>query len=313
MREGRVQPVKFAAFNAGWLQQREPFDTVARTAAGARLDVSARLAALRPAAVPWRIIDLACGTGANLRWLAPRLDGPQQWLVVDQDEALLQCWPASLAAAKGRLADDGAAHGRGDRPRHETLHFGGPGFDATIVRRRLDLAQRLEALPWPAAHLVTASALLDLVSLDWLQRLVAASAASRTAVLFALSMDGRHCWTPRDPQDNAVAALFGAHQQRDKGFGPALGARAVPALRRLLRHAGYRVRCERSDWQLDGRRDLRALALQRALIDDMAEAACEQDPAAAASVCNWQRRRHALAARGSLSVGHLDLLALPPG
>jgi len=27
----------------------------------------------------------------------------------------------------------------------------------------------------------------------------------------------------------------------------------------------------------------------------------------------WQQRRHTLAAHGSLSVGHVDLLALPPG
>ena len=71
-------------FSADWLQQREPFDTAARNAAAQRLRLAARLAQQRPAgAAPWRVIDLACGTGANLRWLAPRLGGAHTLLVLD--------------------------------------------------------------------------------------------------------------------------------------------------------------------------------------------------------------------------------------
>jgi SAM-dependent methyltransferase len=301
-----------APFSAGWLQQREPFDAVARETAAARMSLPARLAGLRPTAgTPWRIIDLACGTGANLRWLAPRLGGAQQWQVLDHDKALLKCWPARLAAAHpGHLAPGFMQRGV---PLHRRLRFRGPGFDATIVRQQTDLAQALEALPWHAAHLVTASALLDLVSAAWLRRLVAASVSAGVALHFALSVDGRHHWAPHDWHDAVVGALFAAHQQRDKGFGPALGARAVPLLRRLLRSAGYRVHTARSDWRLDGRSGPRALALQRALVDGMASAACEQAPDATAMVQGWRQRRHVLAAQGSVRVGHLDVLALPPG
>ena len=301
----RPPPAPPAGFSADWLQQREPFDARARDTAAPRLALASRLAALRPpAGTPWRVIDLACGTGANLRWLAPQLGGAQQWLVVDHDAALLRRWPQQLAAAQGRAPQRVVA----GRP----LHFAVPGFDAQVLRRRLDLAQQLEALPWQAAHLVTASALLDLVSADWLARLAAAATAHRVALLLALSVDGRHRWTPRDPLDDAVGARFAAHQQRDKGFGPALGAAAVPALHRLLQDAGYRVHLARSDWWLDGRSDSPARALQRALIDGIAGAACEQDPPATAALQAWRQRRQALAPRSTLRVGHLDLLALPP-
>jgi integrase len=182
-----------------------------------------------------------------------------------------------------------------------------------IVRRRLDLAQTLESLPWHAARLVTGSALLDLVSVAWLQRLVAATAMARVALLMALSVDGRHRWSPGDADDAAVAALFGAHQQRDKGFGgPALGAAAAPALVLALRGCGYRVHSARSDWLLDGRRDVHALALQLARVDGIATAALEPAPASAAVVQAWRQRRLALAPRSVLRVGHLDVLALPP-
>lgn len=268
------------SFSAAWLRRREAFDAAARDAAAAHLDLAARLGALRPApGEPWRVIDLGCGTGANLRWLAPRLPGAQQWLLVDHDAGLL-------------------AHAHGPA-----------GADLAIVRRRLDLARDLEALPWAAAHLVTGSALLDLVGAAWLQRLVAAAVAAGPALLFALSVDGRHRWSPADPDDAAVGAWFAAHQRRDKGFGPALGPRAGPVLARALRAAGYRVHGARSDWQLAGPQ---AAPLQRALIDGIAAAACEQAPAAAATVRAWQARRRAWVGRGSLRVGHVDLLALPP-
>ena len=285
-------------FSADWLQQREPFDAIARDAAAERLRLLPRLNALRPPeGTPWRVIDLACGTGANLRWLAPRLSGPQQWLVVDHDAALLQRWPERLGAD----ASDP----------HEPLTWTGLGFQADVVRQQTDLAQHLDALPWHAAHLVTASALLDLVSLAWLQRLVAHASAARVALLFTLSVDGRHDWAPRHPQDAAVARLFHAHQQRDKGFGPALGAGAIEVCRRALRGAGYRVFSAPSDWRLDGHTQPQAASLQRALVGGMAAAACEQSPASAAALNAWRDRRTAAATTSSLRVGHVDLLALP--
>ncbi len=268
-------------FSADWLGLREPFDAAARNEAATRLRLDARLAPRRPPpGTPWRVIDLACGTGANLRWLAPRLGGPQQWLMVDHDDTLL-----------GRIT--------------------APGEGVAIVRQRLDLMAALETLPWHAAHLVTASALLDLVGTAWLHRLVAACAAARLPLLLSLSVDGRHHWTPRDPLDNDVAALFAAHQRRDKGFGPALGAQAVATLVPALRAAGYRTFQARSDWRIDGQSGERARCLQENLIDGMAGAAIEQAPGMAGALRGWQERRRELSAASRLCVGHGDVLAVP--
>ena len=294
-----------ATFSADWLRQREPFDAVARDAAAQQGHLQDRLAALRPhTKAPWRVIDLACGTGANLRWLAPRLVGAQQWLVVDHDPDLLARWPERLAAADGAPVGSSVAL-------EKILSFSGPGFDARIVRQQADLMTELDTLPWHAADLVTASALLDLVGSVWLHRLVAASAASGTAMLMSLNVDGRHVWSIEDPMDATVGRLFGKHQQREKGFGPALGAAAVSALQHALAAAGYRVFTATSDWWLDSHESPDAAVLQRALIDGMAAAACEQSPASAPSVRAWRQRRRALAQESRLRVGHQDLLALP--
>ena len=294
-----------ATFSADWLQLREPFDAAAREAAASELQLVKRLASLRKGANrPLRVIDLACGTGANLRWLAPRLGGAQQWLVVDHDADLLRCWPERLAAVSG-------AHVGSDAGLHQPLPFAGPGFEASIVRQQLDLMAGLETLPWHAADLVTASALLDLVGTAWLHRLVAASAASRVALLMSLNVDGRHVWTPDDPADATVGQLFAEHQRRDKGLGPALGAEAVAVLRKTLETAGYRVFTATSDWWVDGGANPQAHAMQCALVDGMSAAACEQSPASAEPVEAWRKRRLAAVARSQLRVGHLDLLALP--
>lgn len=269
-----------SGFSADWLRQREPFDTAARAVAAERLQLARWLAALKPGQTPWRVIDLGCGTGANFRALAPMLAGPQQWHVVDHDTALLGAWSEPT----------GKTH---------------------IERVVLDLARDLETLPFAGTTLVTASALLDLVSAQWLQRLVRVCRDARASVLFALSVDGRALWDPLDPDDTLAGALFDAHQRRDKGFGPALGPMAAATAIEGFRAAGYAVQSAPSDWWIDARGDRAALALQQALIDGIAQAAIEQDPLAAGTLRAWQSRRHTLAARSTLRIGHLDVIATP--
>lgn len=280
-------------FDADWLALREPFDAAAR-------DRSARLLPAlrshRPASGPWRVMDLGCGTGANLRWLAPRLGGAQQWLVVDRDAALLRRWQAQpgFDRRSGGVLQRDHTEGR-----------------LQVLRRQADLAADLERLPWQAAHLVTASALLDLAGEAWLERLAALATTARTALLFALNVDGRHVWQPGDADDAFVAWRFAEHQGRDKGLGPALGPRAAQTLGDLLRAQGWRVQLARSDWWIHPGAS-RSEAMQRAMADGMARAAAEQAPADAPRVQAWRERRLAQADSSALRVGHLDLLALPP-
>ena len=255
-------------FTADWLRLREPADATARAP-----ELVAPFA--RGARRPLRIVDLASGTGANFRYLAPRLGEPQDWLLVDHDPALL------------------AAAGGGAR----TLTF--------------DLARSLEALPFEQFDLATASALLDLVSAPWLERLAARCAAARVGVLFALTYDGLIEWLPSDPADERVRSLVNRHQRTDKGFGPALGAAASAAATKRFGEVGYEVRSARSDWQL-GSSDT---ALQLALIADWTQAAAEVAPEQKAWLQDWAGRRRAFLATGRsrLRVGHVDISGWPAG
>jgi hypothetical protein len=159
----------------------------------------------------------------------------------------------------------------------------------------------------PEAELVTASALLDLVTHEWLERLVAACRAAGSAALLSLTWDGTMTWS--DPDDALVAEAVRNHQLRDKGMGPALGPAAGPAAERAFRAAGYDTWLLPSYWRLGVGDE----PLARALVNGWAAAASEQRPEDAPLIRNWaERRRPADTAPFRLEVGHVDLLALPP-
>ena len=176
-----------------------------------------------------------------------------------------------------------------------------------------DLVHALDALPFAGSQLVTASALLDLVSASWLAALLTKVHEARAALLCSLSVDGRIEWQPAMGTDADMARLFAAHQHRDKGFGgPALGADAVPRAVERLVALGYRCLQAGSDWQLGASSPTGGGArLLVQMIDGLADAALEQDPGARDLVLAWRLQRLAQAAHSSLRVGHAELLALP--
>ncbi len=170
----------------------------------------------------------------------------------------------------------------------------------------LDLAAGWDALDALGADAVTAAAFFDLVSEDWLARFARWLAARRLPLYATLTVDGRRAWSPADPDDAQIAAAFSRHQRRDKGFGAALGPAAPERLARLLADRGFAMADAASDWRLGpaGR------GLIEALVRGEAQAAGVEGTATAA----WQQRRLDQAAAGllHLTIGHRDLLALPP-
>jgi SAM-dependent methyltransferase len=265
-----------ADFSADWLALREAADHAARSDRLART-----VAGAIGGRTPIRIVDLGCGTGSNLRYLAPRLPPAQQWLLVDRDAAL-------LAAARALT----------NPQRVET--------------REIDLARigdRSARALFAGSALVTASALLDLVSASWIDTLATICAEVGAAALVALSYDGRIACAPAETHDERVRRLVNEHQGRDKGFGPALGPDATAHAARVFAAHGYHVEREQSDWVLPPE----MAALQRELIAGWASAAAQIAPDESAAIDAWRARRlaHVEGGRSHIIVGHDDLLALP--
>lgn len=292
------------AFSVDWLRMREPFDHAARNEAS--MAFVGHVASWRERSTnrPLRALDLACGHGANVRELAPRLRGAQHWRLLDHDPTLLAAVLPTLSewARKNRFGFELAA--AASDPAIEII---GPDFRAKVVCQQIDLARDLATLELGEA-LVTASALLDLVSAPWLATLVSKAWSARCALWFALTVDGRLTWDPSDPGDTNVQKLFSQHQQRDKGFGPALGPHAVGFAWEEMSSVGYRPLRMQSDWVIDG---AQAPDMQRAMLDGLAAAAIDQDANARAAVQAWQDRRDARLGTSRLRVGHVDIVATP--
>ncbi len=268
------------SFSADWLTLREPADHAARVEAL----VTTLAASLATPGGSTRGVDLAAGTGSNVRYLLPRLPALTHWMLVDHDAAL-------LAEATARLAAHPDARGH------------------TFSPRRADLND-LAALPIDGAALVTASALLDLVSADWMRAFARRCREARVHVLCTLSYDGRLDGDPADAFDARVRDLVNAHQRTDKGFGRALGPDATRAAVAAFGAEGFAVTVGDSDWVLDGTQ----AELQRQLIAGWAGAARDMAPAEEAAIIAWRDRRLAAVESGAsrLRVGHGDLLALSP-
>jgi hypothetical protein len=263
------------SFSSGWLTLREPYDRRARNAAV--LDAVAAWAAERPSIAA---VDLACGLGSTLRAVSERLPKRQSWRLVDND--------LSLLARAAQLA----------KP---------PNLTVTPVP--VDLARDLEAALDGPVELVTTSALLDLVSHDWLDRLVTETATRRLPVYAALSYDGLATLDPADPLDSAVVDAVNQHQRGDKGFGPALGPEAAATAPSRFEAIGYTITQGASDWVF-GPKDAE---MQTEVLTGWAVAAREIGETSIGDIINWlaRRRDHIAAGRSSMRVGHVDFFARP--
>jgi len=262
------------SFSAAWLELREPHDRRARNSPVIEA-VTATLAGL-PSVT---IVDLASGTGSTFRALRPLLGVRQSWRLIDNDLSLLARAPQSLP----------------------------PDISVTAVPT--DLNRDLEAALDGPVDLVTTSALLDLVSDDWLQRLVVETAARRLPVYAALSYDGRVEMSPADATDEQIVAAVNAHQRTDKGFGLALGREAAPQAIQRFERVGYTLAQGQSDWVFAPN----DREIQVEVLSGWAAAARDIGEIPLSDVIAWLKRRRDLvtAGRSSIRVGHVDFFARP--
>jgi hypothetical protein len=235
---------------------------------------------------PLVVHDLGCGTGSMMRWLAPLLFGPQRWTAHDRDEELLAVLSASAPVRDSE------------------------GMPVTVDIHPCDLAQ-LHPGELADASLITASAVLDIMSVTELERLVEICLAVGCPALLALSVTGRVELRPRDPRDERIQHAFNAHQRRITSDGRRLsGPDTVSTATTLFTHRGATVLSAPSVWRLGASDD----ALINEWLSGWVGAACEQDPALAGSADDYLQRRMSALAEGHLDVmvHHRDLLIVPP-
>ena len=266
--------------SSDWLALREPADATARAR-----DLVQRLGGELPAAECLPVHDLGAGSGSMGRWLAPLLPGRQHWILHDRDADLLK---RATACPPGPAAD---------------------GAEVTVEARRSDIIA-LKPGDLAGANLVTASALLDMLTEHELAELVTVCAGPGCPILITLSVVGRVVMTAADPLDERVTAAFNAHQRRGTERGRLLGPDAVQRAADQFGRRGAEVVLRPSPWGLGASHP----GLTVEWFNGWVRAAGEQQPELAAELGGYTERRLAQANEGRLSVivDHADLLVLPP-
>jgi len=262
-------------FPAEWLALREPADHGA-------VNFSVRHALIQALSRYTRMsaVDLGCGTGSNLRGLAPMIPCEQHWTLIDRDADL-------LAAAQSALAG-----------------FQASGL-ASIAYRQADLSCEAIEPVIAGASLVTGAALFDLFSAAAIDSLAAAAAANRQLFTAVLTYDGIAAWIPASVHDGRMRDAFNRHQLSDKGFGPAAGPGAASLLAQAFARRGYRIVRGKSPWILDASHP----ALRSALDQGWVAAVRETGLMPESEIAEWLvlRKRP----ESVTIIGHEDLLALP--
>ena len=269
-----------SGFSIDWLDLRESADHRARD----KTLIEQAIRWLDDVSIPNQtplIADLGSGTGSTIRSfdnLIAEDPKPLSWRLIDHD-------PTLLAEAKRR---------------HEVSN--------TIELCVTDFSD-IQKLPLEGVNLVTSSALLDLVSANFIDELAQKIKHEYQSVglYSALNYDGTTSWTPTHPLDKAVLNTFNLDQRRDKGFGPALGPEAAKYLENEFRAIGYKILTAKSPWLLKHSDH----KLTSSLIDGITEVSLQRNELKASEIKGWHTFRKQNVRTGICTLGHIDLLALP--
>lgn len=252
-----------------WLRIRETLDGRSR---------SSRLAQefMALASKAHLIIDIACGTGTNYRYLSRQSDSAVSWLCVDNDRDYLEI------AAEIQASD-------------------------TIRFEIIDLVSDLDLLPIEGEVAITASAFLDLTSKEWIERF--ACLAAQNLMLISTTASGAPIWHPADDLDETIEACLQSHRMANHGFGPAAGLSAAALLAQQLTTRDCVVNLDTSNWFLD---DLDRDVLT-VLVDSVHRRVSSSLPGDQAD--RWAQARHQQNREGvlKLTVPHRDLLSVHTG
>ena len=268
-----------SGFSIEWLNLREASDHRARdkhllkTAANWLNDLKSKNKV---------IVDLGSGTGSTIRGLQryAALTPSIQWRLIDND-------PELLAEAIHRHSED-----------------------YSIESFLVDLSAT-QKLPLESVSLITASALLDLVSGNFIRdlcQLIKGKNEGRPLGFYsALNYDGCIKWTPFHPLDASILMNFNADQRRDKGFGPALGPDATDFLTRQFHCTKFQCLSAKSPWLLGSADYL----LTESLINGISGVASKTDELTNSDILDWKTFRMKNVRNGTCFLGHTDILVLP--
>ena len=285
-------------FASSWLDLREAADARARD-----VNLVTSLSTALNQSKEIRLIDLGAGTGSLCRYLAPTLRANQTWHLLDYSSSLLE-------EAEARFMTWAAQNELTVKSKAGIWCASNGVTEYRIATEVWDFANGLGSFPTSLSpDVITASAFLDLVSLSWIEQLVAFCKKLRTSFYGSLTYNGTMEWNPGNPSDSELLRFLNDDQQRDKGMGIALGANSSQAISKSFASSGFLVKTGPSPWCLTPTDS----QLQKALLLQCVKLLEQKSNWPRCKIREWSNFRLAaiVAGQSQLKVGHQDIWAVP--
>ena len=282
-------------FTATWINLRESYDMLSRSDLLQNLYKNNKLNLKK-------VIDLGGGNGSFLRWCHYKNIIYDDFLIIDNDEALLKSFyprtKSYLSTISLSLIKDNMMSYR-----IQNLKTNKDGF---ITLKKQDFYKSIDIIN--DYNLVSFSAVSDLLSKKFIKCLFD-KINKGTNLYFSICFDGRVKWKNKDKHDKYIVSMFNQHQKQEKTTGVALGLNSINFIKNLSKKNDYKIYIADSSWSVDSQ-DNDSRIFQKAYLNTIYKPLKKFELTDKDILENWfKSKQNDIENKNSnLVVGHKDIL-----
>ena len=282
-------------FTATWINLRESYDMLSRSDLLQNLYKKNKLNLKK-------VIDLGGGNGSFLRWCHYKNIIYDDFLIIDNDEALLKSFyprtKSYLSMMSLSLIKDNMMSYR-----IQNLKNNKDGF---ITLKKQDFYKSIDIIN--DYNLVSFSAVSDLLSKKFIKCLFD-KIDKGTNLYFSICFDGRVKWKNKNKHDKYTVSMFNQHQKQEKTTGVALGLNSINFIKNLSKKNDYKIYIADSSWSVDSH-DNDSRVFQKAYLNTIYKPLKKFELTDRDILEDWLRsKKNDIESKNSnLVVGHKDIL-----
>ena len=224
-------------FTTTWINLRESYDMLSRSDLLQNLYKNNKMNLKK-------VIDLGGGNGSFLRWCHYKNIIYDDFLIIDNDEALLKSFYPRTKSYLSKMSlslikDNMMSY------RIQNIKNNKDGF---ITLRKQDFYKSIDIIN--DYNLVSFSAVSDLLSKKFIKFLFD-KIDKGTNLYFSICFDGRVKWKNKNKHDKYIVSMFNQHQKQEKTTGVALGLNSIDFIKNVAKKNDYKIYIADSSWSVD--------------------------------------------------------------
>jgi hypothetical protein len=282
-------------FTTTWINLRESYDMLSRSDLLQNLYKNNKMNLKK-------VIDLGGGNGSFLRWCHYKNIIYDDFLIIDNDEALLKSFyprtKSYLSKMSLSLKKDNMMSYRVQNTKKNK--------DSFITLKKQDFYKSIDIIN--DYNLVSFSAVSDLLSKKFIKCLFD-KVNKGTNLYFSICFDGRVKWKNKNKHDKYIVSMFNQHQKQEKTTGVALGLDSINFIKNLSKKNDYKIYIADSSWSVDSQ-DNDSRIFQKAYLNTIYKPLKKFELTDRDILEDWLRsKKNDIESKNSnLVVGHKDIL-----